>query len=71
MAPSASAADAPTRVSHDCSLSPAEYWSLRDDPRFTKYLNQSGEPPVSSVVVSQTEEPPGYIERVTAVTPLI
>ena len=58
-----------TTVQHPCALSPVEYWSLRDDYRYHKYLDESAQPPVDHVILEQTEED-GYITRVSSVTPL-
>ena len=54
---------------HACSLTPLEYWSMRDDYKYHAYLSQTADPPVNHEILSQTEED-GYVTRETTVTPV-
>jgi hypothetical protein len=53
---------------YDCALSPADYWTLRDDPRWFQYVINSDPAPKTLIEVSRTEED-GVVKRVSKVTP--
>ena len=57
-----------TRVVHECSLSPAVYWSLRYEDAYHAYLSAAIKPPVVAKIISRKEED-GIVERVITVTP--
>ena len=71
MAPASSSTDEPpTHVVVDCSLTPIEYWSLRDDERYHDFLQSAVDPPVTASVISREEDEDGLITRVAEVTPV-
>ena len=53
---------------YDCVLSPTDYWTLRDDPRWFQYVINSDPAPKTLIEVSRTEED-GVVKRVSKVTP--
>ena len=55
------------RVHHDCALTPAAYWALRDDIRYCQYVASAGDPPTTSLELSCTEAD-GVVTRISAIT---
>ena len=65
--PATSSSDDGTVIYHDCALSPAEFWALRDDGRWPAYVISNDPAPKTLEEVSRTEEG-GEVTRVARIT---